>query len=60
VLMGWRAQGVGYRPDEAELLSWATLQVGLDLHALEIEHLQAAVARLENRLGGASLAAQRA
>jgi hypothetical protein len=58
VLMAGRAEGVGYRPDETELLGWATLQVGLDLHALEIEQLQAAVARLENRLEGARLAAQ--
>jgi hypothetical protein len=58
VLLAARAQGAGYRPDEAELLGWATLQVGLDLHALEVERLQAAVTRLEHQLEGARLTAR--
>lgn len=39
-LLGAKANGFGYRPDEREVLAWAAHQVGLDLHALEVERLQ--------------------
>ncbi len=60
VLLGTKAQSAGYRPDEIELIGWAAVQVGLDLHALEVEHLQSRVARLENQLEGVRLTGQRA
>ncbi|HEY3813801.1 MAG TPA: hypothetical protein VGL66_11295 [Caulobacteraceae bacterium] len=31
--------GGAWRPDEIELIGWATVQVGLDLHALKLESL---------------------
>jgi len=55
-LLAGREPGVAFRPDEEALLGWATLQVGLDLHALEVEQLQAQVTRLEHQLEGARLA----
>ena len=39
-----------YRPDEIEALSHATLQIGLDLHALKIEALEAEAAKLRQDL----------
>ena len=42
--------GNGYRPDEIEALSHATLQIGLDLHALKIEALEAEAAKLRQDL----------
>lgn len=56
VLMVSRAADGAFRPDEIELLGWAARQVGADLHALEVEQLQAAVSRLEHQLEGARLA----
>ena len=41
-LVGRKLNGFGYRPDEKEVLAWAAHQIGLDLHALEVERLQAA------------------
>ena len=41
VLLGAKPSGHGWRPDEVELIGWATRQVGLDLHALEVERLEA-------------------
>ena len=43
-LVGRRTSGLAFRPDEIELLSWATQQIGLDLHALKIEQLEALAA----------------
>ena len=40
VLLGLKPGGGNYRPDEREVLAWATHQIGLDLHALQIEALQ--------------------
>jgi len=40
VLLGPKPSGKGYRPDEIELIGWATRQVGLDLHALKAERLE--------------------
>ena len=58
VLMASRAADGAFRPDEIELLGWAARQVGADLHALEVEQLQAAVSRLEHQLEGARLIAR--
>ena len=58
VLMAPREAGGAYRPDEADLLGWAAQRVGIDLHALEVEQLQASVSRLQNQLEGARLAAR--
>lgn len=41
VLLGPKASGLPYRPDEIELIGWATRQIGLDLHTLKIESLEA-------------------
>ena len=46
VLMGAKPSGDDYRPDEKDLLGWAAHQVGLDLHALQVEALQARVSDL--------------
>jgi hypothetical protein len=40
-MFGQKPHGRDFRPDEIELIGWATLQVGLDLHALEVEQLAA-------------------
>ncbi|MGZ3304802.1 MAG: hypothetical protein ACXU8U_02985, partial [Asticcacaulis sp.] len=49
VLMGRKPSGFAYRPDEKEVLAWAAHQVGLDLHALEVERLQHANRALETK-----------
>lgn len=41
-LLGAKLSGFGYRPDEKEVLAHAAQQIGLDLHALEVERLQQA------------------
>ena len=41
VYLGIKPSGFGYRPDEIEVIGWATQQVGLDLHALKVERLEA-------------------
>jgi hypothetical protein len=41
VVLGPKSSGSGYRPDEVELIGWAARQVGLDLHALKVERLEA-------------------
>ncbi len=40
VLLGPKPSGLSYRPDEIELVGWASRQVGLDLHALKVEQLE--------------------
>ena len=40
VRMGLKPSGERCRPDERDVLAWATQQIGLDLHALEVERLQ--------------------
>ena len=45
-LIAPKPDGLDYRPDEIELIGWATRQVGLDLRALEIERLSAKNAEL--------------
>ncbi len=41
VLLGAKPSAHALRPDEVELIGWATRQVGLDLHALKVEQLEA-------------------
>ena len=45
VLLGHKPSGLSFRPDEVELLSWATGQIGLDLHALKVEQLETLAGR---------------
>lgn len=40
LLLGAKASGEPYRPDQIELLGWAAGQIGLDLNALEVERLE--------------------
>jgi hypothetical protein len=35
-----RLDGSDFRPDEVELVGWATRQIGLDLHALKVRQLE--------------------
>ena len=44
VIVGAKPSALAFRPDEVELLSWAVNQVGLDLHTLRIEQLEAVTA----------------
>jgi hypothetical protein len=50
VLLGPKSSGLPYRPDEIELIGWATRQIGLDLHALKIEGLEAAAAEQQREV----------
>jgi hypothetical protein len=50
VLVGAKADGADYRPDEVELLGWAACQVGLDLQALHARDLEAQVVGLEEKV----------
>jgi hypothetical protein len=36
-----KPSGLAWRPDEVDLVGWAAAQVGLDLHALQVERLTA-------------------
>ena len=40
VLLGPKATGEDYRPDEIQILSWATQQIGLDLQAIRMRELE--------------------
>lgn len=46
VLIGDKPSGEDYRPDEREALAGAAQRIGMDLHALEIDRLEAEVRRL--------------
>jgi hypothetical protein len=50
-VLGAKPSGLDFRPDEVELIGWATNQVGLDLHALKVEGLEASAADLRKTLG---------
>jgi hypothetical protein len=50
VLLGRKPNGQDYRPDEVELIGWATRQVGLDLHALKVERLEASESDLRRQV----------
>lgn len=49
VLLGPKPTGEDYRPDEVEILGWATQQVGLDLQAIRVRDLEQTVIKLEAR-----------
>jgi hypothetical protein len=49
VILGPKPSGEDYRPDEIEVLSWATQQIGLDLQAIRVRDLEQTVIRLEAR-----------
>jgi hypothetical protein len=49
VLLGPKPTGEDYRPDEIEVLGWATQQVGLDLQAIRVRELELRVVKLEAR-----------
>ena len=44
-----RPDGASYRPDEIEVLNWATHQIGLDYHALKVEALESEAASLREQ-----------
>jgi hypothetical protein len=46
ILVGAKPSGEDYRPDEQETLAAAAQRIGMDLHALEIDRLEAEVRRL--------------
>ena len=46
VVLGPKPDGLTYRPDEIDLIGWATQQIGQDLHALEVERFSALAAEL--------------
>jgi hypothetical protein len=52
-VLGPKPAAQGWRPDEIELVGWATRQIGLDLHALTIERLEKE--RSDLRLANAQL-----
>jgi len=39
ILLAFHPDGQGYRPDEIEILDWATRQIGHDLYALRVDQL---------------------
>ncbi len=49
VLLGPKPTGEDYRPDEIEVLGWATQQVGLDMQAIRVRELELSVTTLEAR-----------
>lgn len=55
-ILGLKPSGDAYRPDERTVLAWAARQIGLDLHALQIERLQEQAVELRQTI--ASQAAQ--
>ena len=50
VLLGRKPDSADFRPDEVELVGWATVQVGLDLHALEVTQLKETVRQANTRI----------
>lgn len=48
--LGRKPSGSAWRPDEIELLGWASHHIGLDLYALKVEHLEQANSILAIRL----------
>jgi hypothetical protein len=49
VLLSPKPTGEDYRPDEVEVLGWATQQIGLDLQAIRVRELEQSVLKLEAR-----------
>ena len=63
LLVGPKPSAQDFRPDEIDLVGWATRQVGLDLYALRVEQLEATaaeqrgeIARFETRVDELRLA----
>jgi len=52
VLLGPKRHHYSHRPDELQLLGFAAQQVGLDLHALEVQELSAELTRARAQLQG--------
>lgn len=50
VLLGPKPSGHAFRPDEVNLIDWATRQIGLDLHALIMERLRAAAEEMRREI----------
>ena len=46
VLLGPKPTGEDYRPDEIEVMAWATHQIGLDLQAIRVRELEMTTLRL--------------
>ncbi len=49
-IMAPKPNGVPWRPDEIELIGWAVSQIGLDLHALQVEQLNTVAAELRQEV----------
>ncbi len=49
ILLGPKPTGEDYRPDEVEVMAWATHQIGLDLQAIRVRELEQSVVTLEAR-----------
>lgn len=49
VVLGAKASGESYRPDEYEVLGFAAQQIGLDIHALRVEALEDELRELERK-----------
>ena len=49
VLLGPKPTGEDYRPDEIEIMAWATQQVGLDMQAIRVRELELTNIRLVER-----------
>ena len=50
VVIGHKPSGDAWRPDEREVLAWAVLQAGNDLHALKVEQLETDATALRQKL----------
>ena len=48
VLLGPKPSGLGFRPDEVDLIGWATHEVGQDLQAREVERFVSIAAALRD------------
>lgn len=59
VVLGWKESGLSYRPDETDLIDWATHQVGLDLYALKVEQLERERSELRVELRSANTQIER-
>jgi hypothetical protein len=46
ILLGLKPTGEDYRPDEVEVMAWATHQIGLDLQAIRVRELEQTTLRL--------------
>ena len=59
VVLGRKESGLSYRPDEIDLIDWATHQVGLDLYALKVEQLERERSELRVELRSANTQIER-